>query len=202
MQKLLNFYRSAKYLTISEDTADLIWQPKITFCNVLSVEKNDGVGYKNVPEYYFEPNRQIGKLQIAETMKIKFPCDFQFHTFPFDKHECNLSFYERLHDSKTVILNPSIQITHGNQKCCQYKSSSLILTTQKSPFKIEIQINPSSFIYNGQVSVASIKLKLQRETIELLMGSFFVPTGMFSILSMMSYVINPDAVSSKVSVNF
>ena len=135
-------------------------------------------------------------------MKIKFPCDFQFHTFPFDKHECNLSFYERLHDSKTVILNPPNKITHGNQKCCQNKSSSLILTSQKSPFKIEIQINPSSFIYNGQVSVASIKLKLQRETIELLMGSFFVPTGMFSILSMMSYVINPEAVSSKGSEIF
>ena len=58
-------------MNIDEDTAKLIWRPKVTFFDVLSVEKNDGVGYKHVPEYYFVPNRQIGELQISEQLKMK-----------------------------------------------------------------------------------------------------------------------------------
>ena len=186
-------------MNIDEDTAKLIWRPKVTFFDVLSVEKNDGVGYKHVPEYYFVPNRQVGELQISEQLKMKFPCNFQFDTFPFDEHECNLTFYERQYYAKTLILNSPIQIFHGNQKCCPNESSALILTDPKSPFKIEVQINPFTFLHDGYAtySISGLKLKLKRDSIELLIGSFFVPTGIFAILSMMSYVINPDVVGFK-----
>ena len=38
-------------------------------------------------------------------------------------------------------------------------------------------------------------IHLQRDGLGLLMGSFYAPTGIFAILAMTSYVINPDAVS-------
>ena len=123
----ITFYRSSSYINIDEDTAKLIWRPKVTFFDVLSVEKNDGVGYKHVPEYYFVPNRQIGELQISEQLKMKFPCNFRFEMFPFDKHECNLTYYERQYYSNTLILNSPNQIYHANQKCCSNESSALTL---------------------------------------------------------------------------
>ena len=47
---------------------------------------------------------------------------------------------------------------------------------------------------DGKLSSAGVMIHLQRDGLALLMGSFYIPTGIFAVLAMTSYVINPDAV--------
>ena len=165
----------------------------MTFMNVLEAEKNLGIGYKDMNEYYASFNNRI---LMGETLKVKFSCNFAFRYFPFDKHECNLTFYDSLYNSKYVKLNKIYQLasmTENSFKTVQNKGSILFMM-EKTPFNILVKINPASTIKDGLFSTAGIKLELSRYSIGLLLGSFYIPTGLFAILSMVSYVINPDAV--------
>ena len=172
----------------------MIWHPRITFLNALSVEKNQGVGYENLHEYFARPNNE---LFMVETIKIIFSCEFKFATFPFDKHDCNLTYYDRIYDVNYVNLNQAWKVEYVTEDLFTYieKEGSLHLNVPKIPFDIWVKINPKSSIIDGTISTAGIKLKLQRDSIGLLMGSFYVPTGVFAVLSMASFVINPDVVS-------
>ena len=75
---------------------------------------------------------------------------------------------------------------------------SLILTKPRSEFAIWVDINPDddSTVKDGRLSSAGFMIHLKRDTIGLLLGSYYVPTGIFAVLAMASYVINPDAVST------
>ena len=51
--------------------------------------------------------------------------------------------------------------------------------------------------YNNPWSVSTIKFILHRNSLGLLIGSFYLPTGLFGLLSIGSYIINPDMVNSQ-----
>ena len=71
----------------------------------------------------------------------------------------------------------------------------MLLTKPRSDFKIWVEINPTTLIKAGKISSAGIRIHLKRDRLGLLLGSFYIPTGIFAVLAMASYVINPDAVS-------
>ena len=81
---------------------------------------------------------------------------------------------------------------HSNQ-VIQHENESLILSNTSTQFNIQVKINPTTTIMG--LSCSGVKFKLKRNSIGLLKGSFYIPTGSFAILAMASYVINPDAVS-------
>ena len=182
-------------VAINEDKAKLIWHPKITFLNLLSLEKFPGVGYETIKNFYYRANSE--KIHTFEIFKLKFSCDFDFKTYPFDKHECDLAFIDWRFVSKEMIFNNTKNIRYGDQHLTFGNKGALILSTSKTPFEINITINDAvtknfgKFLY----SITGIKLNLHRKSISLLYGSYYVPTGMFAILSMASFVIHPDVVS-------
>ena len=65
------------------------------------------------------------------------------------------------------------------------------------PFDIAIEVmeNPKNYESNGDKhSVAGIKITLDRNSRNLIMTNYFMPIGLFSFLSMISFVIKPDNV--------
>ena len=64
------------------------------------------------------------------------------------------------------------------------------------PFDIRIEsISPFNIPLDGfNYSHAGLKLYLERNSVSLLIGSFYGPTSIFSLLSMFSYCINVDSV--------
>ena len=76
----------------------------------------------------------------------------------------------------------------------QNRKKSLLLSKPKNNFIIRISINPISVIKDGRLSCAGIMIHLKRDGLGLLLGSFYIPTGIFAALAMTSYVVNPDAV--------
>ena len=85
-------------------------------------------------------------------------------------------------------------VNYLKQELKENNTKYMAITNTTTPFKIWVEINPVSSLW-GVKSGSGIKLHLQRDSVGLLMGSFFVPTGIFAILSIGSYVINPDIVS-------
>ena len=79
----------------------------------------------------------------------------------------------------------------------------MILPDQHAiPYKIGMKIMPTrnltltnSSFYSMPFSYTTVKFSFQRNSFGLLMGSFYIPTGLFALLSNGSFIINPEIVS-------
>ena len=171
---------------------DLFWHPKIAFLNLLSLRRKDGLGYGKRQEYHAYNNHSF---TMGEDLEIKFTCNFIFSKFPFDKNECDLTYYDISTTNSTIILSPTSWVDYWGIHITPEKNEPLMITnTTSSEFKIWVEINPNFTIWSDFESATGIKIHFQRDSIALLLGSFYVPTGLIAILSMTSYVINPEIV--------
>ena len=50
--------------------------------------------------------------------------------------------------------------------------------------------------YEWDYPAIGIRIRLKRKTLGTLIGGFYIPTALFAILSMISFFINPDVVST------
>ena len=73
------------------------------YIDSINVEKKNGFGpgFENPHEFKMFPGNRI---QLSENIKVTFSCEFDFNPYPFDKHECNLAFYDREYVD-TILLN-------------------------------------------------------------------------------------------------
>ena len=146
---------------------------------------------------YSPNNKQLTKIyRKMDSVKLKFSCQFHFEKFPFDKHECELLFVDWQNNKVEIIFDtPSFGKHEKNHQLIFANKSFIMLISPATSFKISIKIMNSSLIYYKTYSSTGVKLTLQRQKLGLLLGSFYVPTGIFAILSMASFVIHPDIVS-------
>ena len=132
---------------------------------------------------------------LSEDLEIKFTCKFHFSKFPFDKNECDLTYYDHSTTNSTMILSPTSSVDYWGNHITPQKNKLLMITnTTTSEFKIWVEINSNFTVWSDFESAAGIKIHFQRDSIALLLGSFYVPTGLIAILSMTSFVINPEVV--------
>ena len=181
-----------EYVTIDTHLIDVFWHPHISFLHLLSIKRKVGLGYVDSREYTAYDKHTF---YMGEEVEITFACNFDFQNFPFDDHTCDLTYYDKLADVSKIILNSTDYVDYwGNSIESSQNKSRLNITNTTTPYIISVEINPNQTVFKS-VSGAGIKINIQRGSIGLLLGSFYVPTGIFAILSMTSYVINPDIVS-------
>ena len=160
------------------------------------MEKIQGFGYEQKQEYYIiYPNI----MEMDENLKVTFSCDFAFQKFPFDRQECNFSLYESIY-IKDYVQMETAKLYYNNQHVTIDSNHSLSINSPKIPFRIDAVINPVAVDYSRN-SISSIQMTLQRISQGQIIGGFFVPTGIFAILSMASYLINPDVVRPNIFLN-
>ena len=142
---------------------------------------------------------------MYQIIRVTVYCNFDFSDFPFDEQECDLSLYDPVNDITWIIIN-EINYLCNNGTCNKKENEWMMLQYQhKIPYSIRMKnigtydhTFGDSDIYgeSWSVSVSSIRFSLQRNSLGLLMGSFYFPTGLFALLSMGSYIINPEIVSA------
>ena len=166
----------------------------------------NGFGYKDWIEYLmFDPNFITPNMEMGEMMKVTVYCDFDFSSFPFDQQECNISLRER-HLTSDIIFNENITLFCKGQMCKKPENGSIKLPNQHGiSYKINMKLmGVTNLSFYGDTksyySYSTIKFSLERNTFGLLIGSFYLPTGLFGFLSLGSYIINPDIVRYELEI--
>ena len=203
MQKInANFFYIFReyYIPFDEKTAELIWHPRLSFLNLKSVEKLAGFGYKKLNQYYIYDDHSEN-MEMSEIIKVTIHCDFDFSRFPFDHQECNMSLYDPMNFYSWIIINEADYLCN-NGVCKQEKEWIMLKNQNRIPYLIAMKNIGSSDhtfgdsdFYTESSSISTIKFSLQRNSLGLLIGSFYFPTGLFAFLSIGSYIIHPDIVS-------
>ena len=132
----------------------------------------------------------------SEVFQLTFSCNFDFSTFPFDSHECPIMYGDGVLGLEHMRLNET-RAVFGNKST---KSGGEPIILDNLPFRFEFQlvslptfevtnIDMDTFSYTG------IVLKMTRKSPGVLSG-YFYPTAAFALLSMISFLIKPDVVSS------
>ena len=142
-----------------------------------------GFGYKELSSYYINDINSGNNMEMGEVIKVTVYCNFDFQTFPFDEQECDLSLYDEInalthYDGKEWTTLP---YQHGIPYMIRMKSMGTANLTFDG-------------VYEPQ-SILTIRFSLKRNSFGLLIGSFYLPTGLFAFLSIGSYIIDPEIVS-------
>ena len=134
-------------------------------------------------------------MEYGEEFQLTFSCHFQLSEFPFDSHECPIYFEDRRYSSKTLSIN-NITINYG-KSWTSVGDDSLNLYDLGLPFEFELEAIPTKEMdidYNYNVSQAGMVIKIDKRSLGQLLSGYYYPTTSFALLSMISFLINPDVV--------
>ena len=98
--------------------------------------------------------------------------------------------------ASTLVKFENAAIFLGNMTA---RDGPIILTSLPFPFEVQISYLPSFKEFNSftgmEVYIAGMSLSLKRSSMGHLSSGYYYPTTAFALLSMISYLINPDIVS-------
>ena len=97
--------------------------------------------------------------------------------------------------SKFMIFAPIHVLINGTQeKLIDEKS----IQNNHLPFEFSLMARESFTLWTkgAQYPATGIRIHAKRNQLGTILGQFYIPTIVFALLSMMSYFINPDIVST------
>ena len=145
------------------------------------------------PQGHQKRNRVTG-----EKFHLTFTCNFDFTEFPFDSHDCPIEYGSAFFSLKEMRLNQT-QAVFGNTST-NIGGEPIILDNLPFPFEFQLVVLPTfekTSVYRGLTySYTSVVLKMRRKSPGQLLCGYFYPTTAFALLSMISFLIRPDIVSS------
>ena len=186
---------------LTEEESTLIWQPVLGFKKLIEFKRTPmyGGSESSVSKVFPLENYALvyGNRHVEEKFQLTFSCDFDFTKFPFDSQECSLEYgsgiltYKKMKFNVTQAVFGTISTKSGGDP--------IILDNLSFPFEFQITAQPSFKLANIQMmpfSYTGIVFKMTRKSPGQLLIGYFYPTASFAFLSMISFMIKPDMVSS------
>jgi hypothetical protein len=173
-----------------------IWSPIIAFGHLLSYEKTKFYGDDKHFAFLYV-NKYLGQYDYIvyhEEVQLSVSCRFNFTKYPFDSHRCTLEFGC---PKKSVGLKPS-RIIYENLPPHRFGELPIILRDLPHPYEFEFKFKPAFQKFNADnysTSYSGMEIKMKRKTLGELLIGYYYPMAAFAILSMISFLINPDVVS-------
>ena len=135
------------------------------------------------------------RFEYQQTLKVEIYCDLDFTSFPFDSHECDLKFGASSSYSSSLILNEP-RLRYKDQKR-EFGEGPLNFNPSRLAFNISLEsLKEFEFSQAGyKYSFTGMRITMTRNNYGLLIGGYYGPTIIFSLLSLVSFSINPDIVS-------
>ena len=180
----------------------MIWQPKIKFENLLKFEETKFYGDAALYNFLFLGNESHWNMQYGEEFQLTVPCRFHLNKFPFDSHECLIYFLDQRYATFELSIT-DIEINYG-ESWTNVSQDPIFLDDLALPFRFGLEALPIKEKYYGgyNVSMAGILIRIKRDTLGLLLSGYYYPTTSFALLSMMSFLINPDVVIQSFNVKW
>ena len=182
----------SEWVIVPKTLRDDLFFPNIGFFNTKEIHKQLDYGVGK-PKYFWM--KHPSHLEFHETLKVESYCQFDFQSFPFDSHECELLVASDVIGVKRILLSkPAISYKGSNIS----KDLIQINSEKTLPFEIVAEsMNPFHNLANGyNYSATGIKLYFKRNSLGLLNGQFYGPTAIFSMLSMLSFCISIEMAST------
>ena len=147
------------------------------------------------------PKRELGNRLVVEKFQLTFSCTFGFTEFPFDSHECPLKYGEDVSYTKFMRFNSTLASfgEFGTNLSTNTGGDPIVLDSLPFRFEFELVSLPNFVLLYKQTwpfSYTGIVLKMKRKSLGQLLIGYFYPTASFALLSMVSFLIKPDMVSS------
>ena len=148
---------------------------------------------KVLPSWISSKYNRVNK----EIFQLAFSCNFDFAEFPFDTQECPLEYGDGKFTQFAMRFNRTGAV-FGNQTTGS-GDDPIILNNLPFPFEFQLVSLPTfEFMDRNMIpySYTGIVLKTRRKSPGQLLIGYFYPTAAFALLSMISFLIKPDVVSS------
>ena len=150
--------------------------------------------YSPTGDTYYWFQNSTRRFEYSLIMKVKIYCHFDFSDFPFDEHECHFTFNSRLSTNLVKLTPPMIHHKGKNTTTkggLEVESKRLPFTTKLTSLKSFPLVDESNgFFYEA----TGMKIHFSRKSLGVLTGTFYGPTAIFAVLSMISFQINPNVV--------
>ena len=152
--------------------------------------------YGAIDKDYFWYLHPDSMLEYQQSLKVTIYCSMNFENFPFDYHKCDLNFGASGIDNYVLKMNPA-KINYKNQSV-RHNEGLLIMKQSRLPFDIALESLESFEFTEGKYtfSYTGMRLHLTRNNFGILIGGYYGPTAIFSMLSLVSYSIKADIVST------
>ena len=126
-------------------------------------------------------------------------CSFDFKNYPFDSHQCELNFGSLGNTIVSIEMN-STRVRYEKKKV-ELGQGHLKMEKLSLPFDVSLEsVEPFYHFQAGfTYSFTGMKIYLTRNDFGQLIGGYYGPTFLFSLLSLMSYTIHTDVVSLQTS---
>ena len=173
-----------------------VWNPDLQFHHVWRVETLPKYGSDET--FTFKFNSSTNTMTYEQSMVVTFSCDFAFESYPFDESNCNFTFGCVSVPNGKFNFAP-IKVLKENGKTPEL-TGTLQIANDHLDFDIKMEaigeFGEQTLRY--EMAFTGVTLILKRNVIPI--GKFFVPTGCFAILSMISFFINPDVVPGRMGL--
>ena len=177
---------------VDEEFAKEIFFPTLSIYkakHVKVVEQVSTIDYR----YFWHHKNGPHHFEMEQNMMVTIVCSFDFSSFPFDHHSCNFEFGFSLSQGFLLLTPTTIIYRESNTR---FGHLQLQYSSHQIPFDVTIvglePFGKLKFEYN--YSHAGFQIILKRNRLGTLLGSFYLPTGIFASLSLVSFSINPDMV--------
>ena len=179
------------WLFLDSDIASEVFFPKLKKRRVKNIEKQQLYGPTLSDYFWF---RYPHHFEYLETLKVEFYCSFDFANFPFDRHQCDVNFGSSGVSTTYLKLLPT-KIKYSGQET-KLGDELLNISSSRIPFKMKVEGTPPFTILDAgyDYSHAGLRLYFDRDEIGGLISGFYGPTGLFALLSMISFAIRPEVV--------
>lgn len=185
------------YLMKTSDILD-IWSPMFYLMNSLDVKRHGsyGGGLTNIFWYGYP-----SLLDYKEVMYVTFSCDMTFELFPYDKHTCY--FKMRCYNGavQDVKLEPALYF-EDSETDLQVHEIRQKSAKQNFDLLIKVEKPSETQFQSWNYSLVNLRIDMKRNqgSFEKVLIGFYIPTGIFAFMSLISFAIHPDLVPGRMGM--
>ena len=120
-------------------------------------------------------------------------CTFNFESFPFDSNYCGFEYFASDTDLY-LLLNSSTLVYKGEN--IKNQDKIIHVNQTRFPFDISLEVIEPFFMHltGNNYSATGMRVHFTRNKLSALIGSYYAPTFVFVLLSLVSYSIEADMV--------